>query len=159
MDWTMVGAIGEVVGGLGVVASLVYVGSQVRSNTAALHAEAFRTCALASVDLASDWARDSEWSQTLSRLSVDGATPDDFDESQRTWIALHLIALARVQEVGFVQFRRGRVPAEILELADSAVFRTSYFKAGWPGWRGEFSEEFRLYMDEQLEFSIDPAQP
>ena len=61
------------------------------------------------------------------------------------------------REVGFIQFRRGQVPAEILELADSAVFRTSDFKAGRPNWRGEFSEEFCLYLEEQLELPIDPA--
>jgi hypothetical protein len=38
MDWEMIGAVGEILGALGVLASLVYLGTQIRSNTKSLQA-------------------------------------------------------------------------------------------------------------------------
>jgi hypothetical protein len=43
MDWEMIGAVGEILGALGVLASLVYLGTQIRSNTHSLQAASLQS--------------------------------------------------------------------------------------------------------------------
>jgi len=50
MRWTMVGALGELFGAIAAVASLLYVGHQVRQNNRIARAEAYR-------DVTFSWAR------------------------------------------------------------------------------------------------------
>ena len=50
MNWTMVGALGEMAGAIAVVASLFYVGHQVRQNNRIARAEACR-------DVTLSWAK------------------------------------------------------------------------------------------------------
>lgn len=42
MNWNMVGAIGEILGGLGVIITLAYLARQIRANTIAMRQEAER---------------------------------------------------------------------------------------------------------------------
>ena len=54
----MIAAAGEIVGALGVVASLVYVGRQVRLSNALARAEAYRVVSLRVSEMTGAWASD-----------------------------------------------------------------------------------------------------
>lgn len=43
MNWEMIGAVGEALGALGVLASLIYLGTQIRSNTHSLQAASLQS--------------------------------------------------------------------------------------------------------------------
>jgi hypothetical protein len=43
MNWEMIGAVGEILGALGVLASLIYLGTQIRSNTHSLQAASLQS--------------------------------------------------------------------------------------------------------------------
>ena len=64
MDWSAVGAIGEVFGAVAVVLSLIYVAAQVRQNTSALRSSA-TAGAIASIR---DWNRDLIADPALARI-------------------------------------------------------------------------------------------
>jgi hypothetical protein len=143
----MVGAVGEIIGAIAVVASLAYVGRQVRGNTAAMRSEAFRTLALAGSTLSKDWASDEKFCAAFRSILMDDAGREDFTADERMSISLHFLALTRLQEVAFHQNREGVVGPEILEVIDSATFRTRYFTESWPLYRTEFSTEFVDFME------------
>ena len=74
MNWTMVGALGEFFGAIAVVASLLYVGHQVRQNNRIASAEAYR-------DVTLSWAR-------MLHLWADDAPAASSPLFQDSWMAL-----------------------------------------------------------------------
>ena len=62
-------------------------------------------------------------------------------------VGLRFLSLARLQEVAFHQTREGVVGTEILEVIDSATFRSAYFIESWPFYRAEFSTEFTEFFE------------
>jgi hypothetical protein len=151
----MLGAVGEIVGAVAVVASLVYVGRQVKGNTAAMRAEAFRTLALAGATITESWAGDQRFCEAFRKIISDDAGREDFTPDQRMEIAMRLLSLTRLQEVAFHQNREGVVGGEILEVVDSYTFRTRYFTESWPFYRSEFSSAFRDFMEERYDNLVE----
>jgi hypothetical protein len=96
MDWNLLGALGEIVGGLGVVVSLVYLGSQIRFSTRSANAESTRAMAkqLQELLLLDDrlwmwidlWLR-GERSEAV-RSNVDNGFRMVFDVYESMWIAV-----------------------------------------------------------------------
>jgi len=64
MDWTAIGALGEIIGAVAVVLSLVYVARQVQANTSAVRSAAYTSVAS---DVASQFSTFSQ-DESLSRL-------------------------------------------------------------------------------------------
>lgn len=81
MNWEMIGAIGETLGALGVLASLIYLGTQIRGNTRSLQA--------ASLQSVLDGPRDRFFqpmmaSKEISQIFTKGLTsPDLLDDNEK----------------------------------------------------------------------------
>jgi hypothetical protein len=58
MDWTMLGALGEFLGAIAVVGSLLYLAREVRQANRIARAEAYRSFMSGMADLISKWASD-----------------------------------------------------------------------------------------------------
>jgi hypothetical protein len=70
MDWTMVGAVGEVLGGAGVIVSLLYLASQVRVGSRADQSARFE----GAQDAVSDWTQSLATDAELAEIVLRGAT-------------------------------------------------------------------------------------
>ena len=89
MSWEAVGAVGDLVGGIGVIVSIAYLAVQVRANTRA-------TKGSASFEATHSWAHTNEWIAELpddqmllfSRCIAPGARVEDFSDAE------HLMGLA-----------------------------------------------------------------
>jgi len=89
MNWEAAGAIGEIIGALAVVISIVYLSTQIRSNTRA-------TKASAGFEAAHSWATTNEWVVDLDpkfkARAVESYRPDanwnEFTPEERTDISL-----------------------------------------------------------------------
>jgi len=80
MDWTAIGAIGEVLGAAAVVASLLYVGRQVKQNALALGAEAQRNAIGSFREISFEVVRDP----TLMDINFRGSSNlANLDEGER----------------------------------------------------------------------------
>jgi len=146
MNWDAIGAIGEIVGALAVVISLVYLASQIRiqnreSRTASVHQviEGYRSsiAALHEPEMADIWVR----------------AIGDFDsltEPQRLRFVVYLTVALRSFEDAYFQWREGRLEAEIWHglitpLVD--LKSTSAFESFWALRRHHFRPEFADYVD------------
>lgn len=146
MNWDAIGAIGEILGALAVVISLVYLASQIRiqnreSRAASVHQviEGYRSsiAALHEPEMADIWV--------LAMSDFDSLTP-----SQRLRFVIYLTSALRSFEDAYFQWCEGRLEADIWRglitpLVD--VKSTPSFDRFWKMRRHHFREEFADYID------------
>ena len=81
MNWDALGAIGELVGALAVIVTLIYIAAQVRENTKSLKGFSVDSALNASLNVTSDLTGDAE----LGQLWASGMEAwDGLDERERT---------------------------------------------------------------------------
>ncbi len=107
MSWEAVGAIAESVGAFGVIATLIYLAFQIRSNT-----QENRLAATA--DISREYntflqliTGDAELSR-LWRIAVDG-NPHDLTEDERSRVILVMGNINRILENAYIQYLAGRM--------------------------------------------------
>ena len=113
MNWEAIGAIGEIVGAAGVIASLLYLGIQTKSNARALRANAVWDAETVFAQRGENLARDPHMSELLRRAFADDADISEFTESERFQISADVLSvLQRVQAQYFV-WKSGNLPDNI----------------------------------------------
>ena len=142
MNWEAIGAVGEILGALGVIVSLVYLASQIRTQN--------RESRVAAVN---EWT--NQWNQflvsfaehpNLAELWIKGAR--DFSALDSTEVVQYSSQLGRIFRVGeniFDQYKQGLFDPKTWRgvertLADVARFPGA--KAWWPTRSHWYSDEF-----------------
>lgn len=118
MSWNAVAAIAELIGAVGVVATLLYLGLQVRQNTKAMRTATFQTIIGFATGFAESIARDSEMSR-IFQLGI--SSFDALNESERFRFHFQMIALLRRYENVHYQSTM-----KLLDDADWQGLRTSF---------------------------------
>jgi hypothetical protein len=154
MNWEAIGAVGEILGALGVVVTLVYLARQIRQNTRVSRADMTKDLYLASrsaiLDLASNDRLAELWADIRSFESADEARRYSFYQS-----------FFRLYELQFNLAGQGFLDDSIARsymLVIRMFGRTEHFDAYWRIAQNEFHEEFVEYVNEQIEIARDAAQ-
>lgn len=141
------GSIGEFVGGVAVIASLLYVGLQIRQNTLATRAASHHAMTDSFNEINVSFGRYPElarvWSRGIeSRASL---TPEECVQSDMTWLSF-----LRIHETLFYQSRVGTAEHQLL-VAEQRSLRALFATAGGREWWAvnpySFSEDFRSYVE------------
>jgi hypothetical protein len=116
----------------GVVLSLIFVGYELRQNTAAVKAAAIQELSAQSIEFLNAWATDDVIPALLSRTSQ-GATPDDFTPEENQRLTLVYLAGLRAYEARFIQVRLGVLDEDVFEeMAGSSLFyQRPWLKESW----------------------------
>ena len=145
------GNLGDFIGGIAVVVTLVYVALQIRQNTRATRAATFLGLTNAWQDVLLYSA-----SREMADLRVrSGTDPSAVDEPE--YIRLFLIARVffRRFENDFFQYRSGTFDAGgwagYRQSLTSDVLGSAGMRAFWEQQRSTFAPEFVSYIDEQLD--------
>jgi len=152
MDITELGAIGELVGGVAVVASLVYVGFQVRQSTSV----AKGTSHQGFVDSFTQWSLSVARDPGLVRVFREGSenrgglTQDE--RGQFDWL---LFSAFRILENVHHQSRLGFATLREMEPGYAAVLESPGVQEWWRENALPFSAEFTKYVEGLLANSID----
>jgi len=147
MDWTMVGALGEVAGAGAVVASLLYVGRQVRQNNRIARAEAYREVTMGWARLLHLWADDRAAAKALME-SGDGTRLADLPEDVQNAFLLRISATYRVFETIYRQVAEEILDSEALDmLFGQSATTTPMFRDAWARLRGSYSPSFRAFVE------------
>jgi len=152
MNWDALGAIGEIVGAAGVVASLFYVGFQIRQNT--IHARAYTQR-----DIISELTRDHLIGGEKSRLyrkALSNFSAIDEDEKLEAHAILSAIinrfeATLRLHNTGLVDnslFAAHRAWALAHILSPGGI-------QWWRAVRHNISEDARHYLDREISEGIN----
>jgi len=148
VNWGALAAIAEVVGALGVLASLVQLGTQIRQNTVWLRQQAFQMGTNEVRRWASHSSESNENSELFSRGQRDFSSLDPTERFRFTVWIFELCSVRRTcQQYG---------GDDMLGLRESAERRIGSWTArGWFGLRGEFDAyvfppDFEVFVEDLL---------
>ena len=137
----------QLLGGIGVIASLIYVAIQIRNNSRAVRAAAYQQL---SASIAGLWAELGR-NQELCAFALRGS--DDFSALTRIEKARYrffLMSFLRNIENGWFQHRIGTLKEEDWQTiaADlDSLFTTPGARAAWPFVQNRSNINFRAYVD------------
>jgi hypothetical protein len=127
---------------------LVFVGYELRQNTAAVRAAAIQELSAQSIEFLNAWATDDVIPTLLSQ-TAQGATPDDFTAEENQRLTLVYLAALRAYEARFIQVQLGVLDEDIFDAmaGNSLFYQRPWLKARW----GELFEstlgpEFTAYF-------------
>ena len=150
MGWDAIGAIGEVVGALGVIFSVLYLAVQVRSNTKATRKQNAHDHNVAARELWSLMASSSETASIWRRGLED---PDTLDPDEKLRFTAIMHSAVNVAEEDFYARREKDLPPWVSNVLSTGFFDT----ARTPGFTFYFahrkqwiSEEFRRKLENEM---------
>jgi len=142
MNWDALGAVGEVVGALGVILTLIYLAAQIRQNTNQLQGEAITAINEAEVALIREFRDDPTLIAAYVKCTNDWEA-GSVEEQARTH--LHLFAYVRNCETAYNLWKAGAL-AERIYLNREALIESLLTPSGgrvwWGFWSGIFEPEF-----------------
>jgi hypothetical protein len=138
-------------GAVGVVASLIFVGLEVRQNTAAVRGATYQSIADSSLQQVQWWAGNEKLLQHEVRID-EGALPGAFTAEENLLIQATFVMTIRRLENIYVQVREGLVEEDaVLRFRPSKdYFTTPYFLDFWAGWRAEVEPAFRDFFEREF---------
>lgn len=150
MNWEAIGAIGEVVGAIGVIVTLGYLAVQIRQNTASVRASTLQTMSEASTSFHVVMARDAELSRIFHAGVLD---PEALSPEEYVRFRFAMMAFLRRVEGFHGQAGRNRVaPEEWAGLRESclSVMSQPGARAWWAEESGRYNPDFAAWLDQEL---------
>ena len=153
--------IGEIVAALGVILSLLFVGFEVRQNTAVARGQARHALA----ELNQEWLMFMSQDSTAAAIwntayaGAPGEINEDEDRRAQMMMTLHMRRLENV----FFQYDEGLVDESALHsygLQKADLFQTDAFRRYWVGvgWRSAFDPTFVQFFEERMDLQGGPRE-
>ena len=150
------GNIGDFVGGIAVIATLIYLAVQVRHNTRATRLASMQSTMLAAQNVGILPVQDRDLARVV-RVGL--ATPDELDADEFQQFRYFLMMMLRVHEDMFVQHRAGVVDDQTW-MARSSSLRTIFSMPGgrrvWDS-SNAYRDDFQTWMESELGHEDSPA--
>ena len=143
------GNLGDFIGGLAVVFTLIYLAVQIRQNTRALRVASMQSSMLAAQNIGMLPAQDRD----LARIvRVGMSKPDELDEDEFQQFRYFLMNMLRVHEDMFVQHRAGVVDDETWKARSSSLKTIFSSPGGRRIWKtsSAYRDDFKAWFDSEL---------
>ncbi len=138
-------AIRETLTAVGVVASLIFVGYEIRQNTIAARAAAYQAIGIATAAAWDSWAQDRQFSMIRQK------TADTMDATDWVQYATKMTVFARLGETVLLQIEGGLLPPDAMERLGYRgwleTFENPKTACIWPSIRPGVSTSFREYVE------------
>jgi len=137
----------DVIGGIAVIVSLIYVGLQIRRNAKSSQSQANQSAHESLANVSLEVAKDSNFSSFTRKGMV---AFDEVTEEEKFRFMLLMITIFRRYENIFYQYQKGFLEKELWEGYRQSMllyFYTSGGQAFWNARGGHFSGLFRNYLD------------
>jgi hypothetical protein len=159
MNWEAVGAIGELVGAIAVIITLLYLAVQIRQNSQAVKNSAAQTL----LSEANGSLRVAASDPGTARAVILGQTLfDELSEEERAQFIVWMFAWMRTIEQAYFQYIQGYIDEEIWE-GQVVHMRQAIHSPGVAKWwsfrRCFFSRKFQNYIDEIAAVDSDVSTP
>ena len=131
-----------------IVLSLVYVGFELRENSAISRSDAYNTYAISVSENQANLALDPTLSSLMAR-AFRGAEPNEFTADEQFRISIFLQSILRLQEGLFQSVSEGILSEEHLGLVSGAgAWNNPFFRQIWlRGFRVNYTSEFVDYFE------------
>ncbi len=157
MNWEAIGAIGEVGGAIGVIATLGYLAVQVRQNTLNLRQSGDAVRAATEIEnarFAAEWNSEVARDPALAELWVVARqSPEQMTPNQEVRLAFLMASLFYRFEGLYRQYERGLLSQESWQAWESvilAVLEVGHIRAWWRRDSHPVSASFRTHIDQLL---------
>ena len=144
------GSLGEVVGAVATVATLIYLSLQLRQNSASMRATAELEGSRQLAQFVARISNDSNMKRIYDLIANEEELSPD-DDRDYSWL---LAELFHMSEGVFIQFRKGHISADIwneYELLLVGMLQTEVAKRWWTEVAPPFSATFRSHVEGCLE--------
>ena len=149
MDWNAIGAIGEILGAIGVIVSLIYLGTQIRQNSQWLKASIVESAGDRLGDIVSTVMSNEDLSRII-RIGMHGDTSElNIDERHR--LALVMVRSFRGHEVSFAHNLSGLLDDQTYrgQIENMKLWMNSdIFDEWWRNTSPIFNSSFRAKVEE-----------
>jgi len=145
MNWDAIGAIGEIVGAIAVVATLFYLARQVQQSTRMSRAEMTKDLYLASRSAILDLTSNDKLAEIWAEIR-------EFDDADVARRYTFYQSFFRLYELQFNLSNQGLLDDSIARsymLVIRMFTNTKHFEQYWSVARDEFHQDFVEYVDEQ----------
>lgn len=107
MNWEAIGAVGEIIGAIGVIFSLIYLSIQIRTQSAESHAATIQSFTDQQLTLNSELIRNAKiWDKVIKSESL--------SEGEETRIGMLLFNMIMIEnENSYFQFKSGYLPESV----------------------------------------------
>lgn len=142
-------SIGRFIAAASVVISLLFVGYEIRQNTAVARATAAQAFTQQIVDLNAILI--SEGFPVLNARMVEGAIRADFSTAEQFQIDVTHLSLLRIWESLYRGVQEGIVDDTMLDPLSGdgpGPWTLPYFVESWPQYRGSFTDDFAIFFEE-----------
>ncbi len=152
----------QILGGIGVIASLIYVAIQIRNNARATRAATYHQVSNTFISHWDSLARDSETLSVMLRGGRDFASLTDHVEQSRYYLSA--MANMRRFENAWFQYKVGVLKEtdwQAIAYDMDALFAYPGPRFAWDGIKNRSSVEFRSYVDEvsKRQAALAPPPP
>ena len=154
MNWEAFGSIAELAGAIAVVASLFYVGRQVRENSRATSGQTYESISARLNDMGAYTFNDPE----LLDICIRGVFAGDLEESEVYRLTGFIHNLFRILESAFHQYELGFIERHQLKAlfhSSSLYFASAYGQQMWESRRDLHGEAFQEFVDSLID-GVDP---
>jgi hypothetical protein len=145
----------ETIGLIAVVASLVFVGFEIRQNTAAVKSTAFQSLSELLHHSTAQLAT-GPGPELILRLR-DGALPDDFTAEEDQWVRLAYFQHINLLQAAYRQVQVGALDEDVIGIFWTGLLSLDYIVEAWPSMRYSYDTEFADFF-EQLLVSVPPSR-
>jgi hypothetical protein len=157
LNWEAVGAVGELVGAVAVVITLIYLSAQVRQNTRAVRGARFDSLARGQADIFQALLINP----ALNEIQERGSNAwDELSVEEKRVCNLILVQNFRFWENAFYQWREGMLEPWLWE-SQKNVMLSHFYRPGVQQWwsqrRMAFSREFGRFLEDSPA-SADPVR-
>ena len=137
----------RMLGAAGVILSLLFVGYEIRQNTAVARTEAFHSFMADRSALLDIIATDPVLTPLIAR-AVGGEQAESFDEVERLRLQVYFTRSIRNWEGLFTAVREGVLDDEVLGVVGGGgAFDNDFFRAVWPSLRHRFAPDFVQFFE------------
>jgi hypothetical protein len=140
----------EVIGLIGLIASLGFVGLEIRQNTMAVRAATIQAVSDQAMELTLSMATDEQLPRLVYEMRQNGVTQADLSNEDRLRLRLAVVAGLRRQENLYLQVENGALPSDALKNVSFSFYRNPFVRELWASDRQYFDPDFATYWDEIL---------
>ena len=148
MNWEAMGAIGETLGAIGVIVTLIYLASQLRQNTKTMRSSTYQTYAALAMNISDYLAEHAEIFAKLGRA-------EELSDAEQMQHSMYSMKMFYQMETTFLHYQEGAITQDIFESRmrgfQKAWDASPLMPDAWKEFRDwDLSDEFVQFAEEHV---------
>ena len=160
MNWDVAAALGEIIGAVAVVISLLYLSRQIKTSNRLAEAEAWRASTHAVTSLNAAFGVNPRFDQLVTRV-MQGEDVDSFDIDDASIMTAYMASVGNVYEQVFREVRAGVLDQRALDefFVGRFLFESQFFRTKWVAFlRHLWSDSFVEWVEKTHDMTLSGGQ-